>query len=411
MSPTSTALTLKVENGSPYQLNPEQVCALISPRTKAYTLQTLKASKALLKHIKSSEVEKTEAASKKSLIKDADSEEEDDSTSPPIWLTLTTKKHIVDQKRFKPSKIAVPHPLNTSAATTICLITADPQRTYKDLVASSAFPAELSKRITKVVGVKKIEKKWSQYEAQRKLFAEHDIFLADDRIITRLPNLLGKTFYKSTAKRPIPVSIQAVLARTQGQKIARAKGDARQPAKPKDVAAEIEKAISCTLVHLSPSTNTAIKVGYANWSAEDLAENIETVVKALVEKHVPKKWRGVKSLHIKGPESAALPIWLADELWVDNEDVLGDEDVKRIQESQVSKKRKGRALEGTEGVGKKKAKKQKLLESNDDRLDEEIKARKEKLRLQKMEATLDADADSIIPKASKKSKKAKEIAV
>jgi ribosome biogenesis protein UTP30 len=162
-------------------------------------------------------------------------------------------------------------------------------------------------------------------------------------------------------------------------------------------------------VHLSPSTSTAIKVGYANWSAENLAENIEAVVEALVEKHVPKKWRGVKAIHVKGPESAALPIWLADELWVDDEDVLGEEEVKKIQEAQVSKKRKGRALEGADVEGEKKGKKPKLLKSNDDKLDEDIKARKEKLRLQKMEAMLDEDADSIIPKASKKSKKAKGI--
>jgi ribosome biogenesis protein UTP30 len=376
-------------------------------------LQTLKASKALLTHIQTSEKGKTKAAGKKSLIQDdANSEEDEDSTSPPIWLTLTTKKHIVDQKRLKPSKIPLPHPLNISATTTICLITADPQRTYKDLLASPAFPTALSKRITKVVGVKKIQKKWTQYEAQRKLYAEHDIFLADDRIITQLPKLLGKTFYKTTAKRPIPVSIQEAPAKTDGKKIAKAKGgNARGAADPKFVAKTIEKAIHCTLVHLSPSTQTLVRVGYANWSAEKLAENIEAVVEVLTEKFVPKKWRGVKALHVKGPETASMPIWLASDLWVDEQDVLGEEELRTIEEAKVSKKRKSRALEGGEVEGEKKDKKQKLLESNDYKLDEEIKARKEKLKLQKLEAMMDEDADSFIPEASKKSKKAKDIAV
>jgi ribosome biogenesis protein UTP30 len=378
-------------------------------------LQTLKASQALLKHIKSSEKEKTKATGKKSLIKDDDddSEGDEDSTSPPIWLVLTTKKHIVDQKRLKPSKIPLPHPLNSSANTTICLITADPQRIYKDLVASPAFPAALSKRISKVVGVKKIQNKWTQYEAQRKLYAEHDIFLADDRIVTRLPQLLGKTFYGNTIKRPIPVSIQPALANAEGKKITRTegeRGETRGAAQPKTVAAAIEKAIQCTYVHLSPSTQTSIRVGYSNWSAEKLAENIEAVVEVLVEKFVPKKWRGVKAFHVKGAETAALPIWLASEMWVDEGDVLGEEEVKTIEEAKVSKKRKGRALVNGEVEGEK-GKKQKLLESNDDKLDEEIKARKEKLRLQKLEAMVDEDADSFIPKASKKSKKPKEIAV
>lgn len=388
---------MKAENGTPYQLNQEQ---------------TLKASKALLKHIKSAEKEQAKAAVKKSLVSD-DPDTEEDSTSPPIWLTLTTKKHIVDQKRLKPSKITLPHPLNASATTTICLITADPQRTYKDLVASPAFPSTLASRITKVVGVKKIRSKWTQYEAQRKLFAEHDIFVADDRIITRLPKLLGKTFYKSTTKRPIPVSIQAAPAKTDGKKIARAKGeDARGAGKPKDVAAEIEKAISCAIVNLSPSTGTAIRIGYANWTAENLAENIEAVVEALVEKYVPKKWRGVKALHIKGPETAALPIWLADELWVDEEDVLGAEEVKQIEEAKMTKKRKSRALEGGETEEAKKEKKQKLVESNDNKLDEEIKARKEKLRVQKQQAMAEAEVEfGAIPRASRKGEKAKMIAI
>ncbi|KAN0104577.1 ribosomal protein L1 [Hyaloscypha variabilis] len=398
MSPNSTALTVKAQNGSPYQLNHEQ---------------TLKASKSLLTHIKLSEKEKRKVADKKSLIKDdADSEENEDSSSEPIWLLLTTKKHLVDQKRLKPSKIALPHPLNTSETSTICLITADPQRTYKDLVDSPAFPTALSKRITKVVGVKKIQKKWTQYEAQRKLFAEHDIFLADDRIITRLPQLLGKTFYGNTKKRPIPVSIQAAPARTEEKKIAKAKGSgSKDPGEPKVVAAAIEKAMQCAILNLNSSTHTPIIVGYAHWSAEKLTENVEAVAEVLVEKYVPKKWRGVKAFHVKGAATAALPIWLADEMWVDEADVIGEEQLKSIEEAKVSKKRKGRALEGGAVEGLSKEKKQKLLESNDDKLDEEIKARKEKLKLQKLEAMMDEDADSAIPKASKKSKKSKAVAV
>ncbi|KAE9363585.1 ribosomal protein L1 [Stipitochalara longipes BDJ] len=397
MSPTSTALTVKAQNGSPYQLNHEQ---------------TLKASKALLTHIKSSDKEKTNAADKKSLIKDNSDSEEDQDSSEPIWLLLTTKKHLVDKKRLKPSKISLPHPLNTSETSTICLITADPQRTYKDLVASPAFPTALSKRITKVVGVKKIQKKWTQYEAQRKLFAEHDVFLADDRIITRLPQLLGKTFYGNTKKRPIPVSIQAAPAKTEEKKIAKAKGQGSNgPAEPKAVAAAIEKSMQCAILNLNSSTHTPIIVGYAHWSAEKLAENIVAVVEVLVEKYVPKKWRGVKAFHVKGAATAALPIWLADEMWVDEADVIGEEELKSIEETKVNKKRKGRALEGGAVDGSPKEKKQKLLESNDDKLDEEIKARKEKLKLQKLEAMMDEDADSFIPKASKKSKKSKAVSV
>jgi ribosome biogenesis protein UTP30 len=367
----------------------------------------LKASKALLKYMKDTAKEASTTVEKKSLLEDADEDE-----TSPIWLTLSTKKHIVDKKRLKPSRIALPHPLNTTTTSTICLITADPQRTYKDIVASPAFPSALAARITKVVGIKKIRAKHSQYEAQRKLKAEHDIFLADDRIITGLPKLLGKTMYKGGSKRPIPISISAPVPKTKGKRIKRAKGEEQQDAaSPQAIAKEIEKALSGTVVHLSPSASTAVKIGYSNWEPEKLAANVEAVANALIEKHVPQKWRGVRGLHIKGERTAALPIWLADELWSDEADVITEEKAEQIKMANVGKKRK--AVEEVEVVAegtRVKGKKQKLLgESNDDKLDKEIAARKEKLRKQKEEAAKDVVDE--VPKASKKSKKGKAVAV
>ncbi|PVH85908.1 ribosomal protein L1 [Cadophora sp. DSE1049] len=414
MPAASTALTTKVESGSPYQLD---------------SAQTLKASKALLVHIKTSEKASTTASGKQSLIKDDSSDEADDASdeSTPIWLTLTTKTHIITQKKFKPLRLSVPHALNTSSNTTMCLITADPQRTYKDLLQDPTFPPALAARITKVVGVSKLKKKYNQYEAQRKLYAEHDVFLADDRIITQLTKLLGKTFYKGTTKRPIPVDIAEPAPKENGKRVkssglggdgerkSEGKTGGRGAGSAKAVAAEVEKALSSAIVSLTPSTQTAVRVGYSSWSAEKLAANVEAVALGLIENHVPKKWRGVRSILVKGPETAALPIWLADELWVDEKDVLGEEEASKITaQANIGKKRKSGVLEGvnaaiqageTKVEGGKKSKKQKVLkESNDDNLDKEIKMRKEKLKRQKEEAAGEAGADDM-PKPSKRAKK------
>ena len=422
MSPPSAVLTTKVQSGSPYQLNREQVLSLQLHPALAKNLtatQVLKASKALLSHMKSSSQSTVDSSGKKNLLAVADEGAEEGETlddSVPVWLNLTTKKHITDNKRLKPSKIHLPNPLNTSASLRICLITADPQRTYKDIICSPAFPSSLSARISKVVGVDKIRKKWSQYEAQRKLCAEHDVFLADDRIITQLPKLLGSTFYKSTTKRPIPVSIQAHAPRTDGKRIARAKlVEKRGAGEPNAMAAEIEKAVQSALVHLSPSTNTSVRVGYASWNAAELAENVTAVAEALVEKFVTKNWRGVRAFHLKGPKTASLPIWLADELWEDGKDVLGEEEVKKITEANVGKKRKSRGIEGTAAVEvggevkkEKKEKRRKLMESSDDNLGKEIALRKAILKKQKLAAALDGRDET--PKASKE-KKDKIVAV
>ncbi|KAL2061883.1 hypothetical protein VTL71DRAFT_7261 [Oculimacula yallundae] len=407
MSTAPKTLTTKVESGSPYQLDSAQI---------------LKASKALLAHIKTTE-KTTTASGKQDLMRDDSDEQDPEDESTPIWLTLTTKTHIITQKKFKPLRLTVPHALNTSPNTTICLITADPQRTYKDLIQDPSFPPALAARITKVVGVSKLKKKYSQYEAQRKLYAEHDIFLADDRIITQLTKLLGKTFYKGTTKRPIPVDIAEPAPKVDGKRVAKPKpisegrgeGQAggRGAGNAKSVAKEIERAIACAVASLTPSTQTAVRIGYASWEAEKIAANVEAVALNLIENHVPKKWRGVRSLLVKGPETAALPIWLADELWVEEKDVLGEEEAKSKVQANVGKKRKSGALEETAAdvEGEKKGKKKQKVKAeeatkdgNDDNLDKEIKARKEKLKKQKAEAAADAGADAM-PRASKRVKK------
>lgn len=228
-----------------------------------------------------------------------------------------------------------------------------------------------------------------------------------------LPKALGKTFYKSTAKRPIPVSIAAPAPRSEGKKIARAKTAEKTsgtPAAPKAIAAEIEKAVQSALVHISPSVSTAVRIGYANMKPEELAANVEVVVNEMVEKLVTKKWRNVKGIYIKGKDSAALPIWLADELWVDETDVLDDESAAKLKvEANVGKKRKAVEAAPVEEKTTKDSKKQKLLESNDDNLDKEIASRKEKLKKQKADAAKSADVEDVVPRASKRTKKGKAV--
>jgi ribosome biogenesis protein UTP30 len=140
--------------------------------------QTLKASKALLAHIKKTAAEKEAAADKKTLLGDDD--------EVPIWLQMTTKRHIAATNRLKPGKIYLPHSLNTNEHLSICLIAADNTKDQiKAALESDDFPKTV--KVEKVIEYTSLSKKYSQYENQRKLLAEYDIFLGDDRIINRLP--------------------------------------------------------------------------------------------------------------------------------------------------------------------------------------------------------------------------------
>ncbi|KAJ5913429.1 hypothetical protein N7504_002312 [Penicillium tannophilum] len=387
--PSSTALTTKVTSGSPYQLDKPQVA---------------KASSALLRHIKSNQEEKEKSATKKTLIGDNDSDDEETPlNNEAVWLILTTKKHVVDKNRLKPGKISLPHSLNSSPSLSVCLITADPQRGVKDIVADPSFPKELSSRIEKVIGFSKLKARYQSFESRRQLLSEHDVFLADDRIITRLVNTLGKIFYKSS-KRPIPIRI-AEIEKVDGKRVK--KDPKNKPAKedksaafaaPLIVAKEIERTLSCASVQLAPSTTAAIRVGSSKFTADQLSENIAAVVKGMTEKFVAKGWKNMKAIHVKGANTMAMPIWLASELWVEDADVV--EEVPEIEGAKNSKKRKSIGEEKTSEA--KKTKKSKSAEDEEEA--SSGAARKEKLQQLKAKALEDGEP-AAAPKADKKKKR------
>ena len=318
---------------------------------------------------------------------------------PPIWLNLTTKKHIVDKKRLKPGKIAVGHSINNSSSLSICLIIADPQRAVKDVVADAAFPTTLSSQIGRIIGYSKLKAKYHSFESRRQLLAEHDIFLADDRIITRLVGTLGKIFYKDSARRPIPIRI-AKIDKVDGKRVKSTtpKKDksskevhSNAVASPSVVAKEIQLALNAVPISLKPGTSAAVRVGRASFTPQQLSENITTVASAMIDRYVARGWRNVKAIHIKSPTSAALPIWLADDLWTANEDVMKDEDAieqsKQREEEKIAKK-----------ADKKKRKAQ----------DDESKPSLDQQRQQKKKSKLDDEAEVRLLNVARKAKLAEQ---
>ncbi|KAJ8606434.1 hypothetical protein MRB53_040948 [Persea americana] len=309
------ALTVQKQSKTPYQLD---------------ITQTTKAIAALQNHITANAAP---SSTKPNLLTADDDDDDDDASSSaestPIWLILTTKTHMTDARRLKPSSIPLPHPPQLPASATICLLTADPQRTFKDAIAHPSFPADLRPRITRVVGISKLKTKHSTYEARRKLAAEHDIFLADDRLIPLLPKLLGKVFYKSTTKRPLPITLAAPPRDpTTGKRLKTpnlTNGLTKKPSStstsvplpPASIASAITKAVGATYIHLSPSSTTAIRIGTAAQPAADLSANAAAVMAVATSKFVSNGWRNVRAVHVKGPSTMSLPIWLASELWVD----------------------------------------------------------------------------------------------
>ena len=285
----------------------------------------------------------------------------------PLTLTLASIRNVV---AYLLICSALPHSLHASSSARVCLITADPQRTVKDLVTDPSFPPILAQRISRVIGLSKIKSRYKSYESRRQLFSEHDVFLADDRIITFLPTVLGKIFYRGGSKRPVPVNLTVGAPKDASEK--KDKSIPKNPLPPRktgpregklaggpvQVAREIEKALTSALVHISPSTTTSVKVGRGRWLPEKIAANVEVVVRGMIEKYVPKGWRNVRSIHIKGNETAALPIWLASELWEDEADVL--DKVKEKETVQAVKKKKNTKRKERKEKSEKKQQQQQL---------------------------------------------------
>ena len=369
--------------------------------------QTLRASSALLKHIKTEALKKESGSKTKNLlVSDNSSDEPASFDVEPIWLILTTKRFMTDQKHLKPRKVLLPHSLHDSSDISICLITPEPQRQFKDAIAHPSFPTTLSKRITKVISIKKLEAKYRSFESKRQLRDSYDLFFADDRIITYLAKILGKTFYKSTAKRPIPVSLSAPKPRSKknaafpSTKLQKEIPNSTSIIAPPLIAKEIQRTLSTTQVNLSPSTTTAVRVGLASQMPEQLAANIEAVMASITGTFVG--WKNVRAVHVKGPNTMALPIWLTEELWIDGEMALDEEAAEAKAKGSRKGKRK-RTLTGAKDgshaddeEGMKKAdgesglanepKHKKISTLKDHDLSHEMKERRERLRQQKKEA-------------------------
>jgi len=195
-----------------------------------------------------------------------------------LWLVVTVKQ-MHPEKKLKPAKIPIVHPIVDPRTSSVCLITKDPQREYKDLLESHKI-----RFISRVVGIAKLKGKFKPFEARRLLLKENDLFLADERVVPLLPGLLGRKFFEAK-KQPIPVCLTR-----------------------KDLKGELERAISSTYFHQNQGTCTSIKIGTVSQTPSQILDNLKAALPAVV-KHIKGEWDNIQSFHIKTNSSASLPIW------------------------------------------------------------------------------------------------------
>lgn len=203
-----------------------------------------------------------------------------------FYLNLTLKR-LPSNARTNPYRIPLPHPVLDGAGSELCLIVDDrpgtttpPSDEIKKLIKSQDIP------ISKVIKISKLKTNYKPFEAKRKLCDSYDLFLVDKRVVHLLPKLLGKEFFK---KKKLPLGVDLGKKNLKGQ---------------------VERALGSALFYIRTGTCCVMKVGRVEMEKDEIVENVVDAISGAVER-VPKKWDGVRSLHLKFCDSVALPIYQA----------------------------------------------------------------------------------------------------
>lgn len=173
--------------------------------------------------------------------------------------------------RFSP----LAHPVNS--APRVCLFARGTGREARELLEQRGVSA-------KVIGLKKLAKKYAPYEMRRKLVASYDVFLVDASVAPSCIPLCGKIFY-ARRKMAVPVDLSG------------------------DVSAAIGAAANAATLLPTQGVCWNMRVARSSHSADQIADNVISAVNHAVAHHVAGGWRNIQSVHVKTDKSAALPIY------------------------------------------------------------------------------------------------------
>jgi len=227
--------------------------------------QVGKACASLLKYIEGREAAKTDK--KEALFS------EDEYVLLVVGLTK-----IPPSGRNKPFRIKIPHPVYNREECDVCYFVKDTAATKKKLKANPV-PC-----IKEVVSLEKLRTDYKDFESKRKLCGSFDMFLCEARILPMMPKAIGKKFFLKK-KQPIHISSQ-----------------------PKDLGPQVRRALESTYFFQGTGSCSVVRIGTTTMDADEISANIMKAMDKIVT-HIPKEWRGVKSLHIKTSASVALPIY------------------------------------------------------------------------------------------------------
>lgn len=136
-----------------------------------------------------------------------------------------------------------------------------------------------------IIKLEKLRTQYFEFKHRRELVSQYDLFLCDDRILPMLTKTLGKTFL-SVKKQPVPIRLK----------------------KTQSLRDQVRRARESTFLCGSHGDCWAIKLAHTAMTDEEVTANLMAGITAVVER-IPRKWKNIKSVSIKSPDSVALPVY------------------------------------------------------------------------------------------------------
>lgn len=183
---------------------------------------------------------------------------------------------------INPIRIPLKHSMFSTSEEdhTICLFCkTDDKKSIDEYLASNPVDG-----LSKVISLTQVKKLFAAFKDRKALLSEFTHFVCDERIFSHLINLLGKTFGKRN-NFPIPIKYSKVSG----------------------IPEAVMKAVSATYMHLH-GQNVSIKFGHLGMSPKAIAENVVQGL-AVALPRFSQHGKTVHSVHIKLPDSPALPIY------------------------------------------------------------------------------------------------------
>lgn len=190
--------------------------------------------------------------------------------------------HLPDIPTLRSVSIPIPHPIYAKKFNSqVMLVVKDPQRAMKEKLDTLGLK---DTPLTKIIGISKLGKNYTQYKDRRELIRNFDLFLADVRVFNMLPERLGKYFYE---KKKIPSLLNL----------------------DDDPDTAIRQAISSTFIVASKGPIFCIKVARSSMTEKEVMENVQAVIDALPNAIPGLEKEHIRRVEIKGQTTLALPVY------------------------------------------------------------------------------------------------------